>query len=118
MSVKSKVLEMNTGTTNSSSIIVITKKFDLGVPDLQKRFSKMTLTYKAASTVLVQVILDTVNFQSTDTIITFPSNSYLTPVTRPFGSVAKVATFKLTTSAADFELDSFEVEYEIIGGNP
>ncbi len=66
MAVSTRVKEVNTGSAASSTALISSKKFDFGSPDIQKRFRKITMLYKASSDVTVTVFLDGDAFASAD----------------------------------------------------
>lgn len=108
--------EFNTGSLATSTCAIKTKRFDLGIPDQQKRFSKLHLVYKASSAVTVGVYVD--GGAVADSTLTFASQSTLDSVSQAFSSVGKSVEIEIRCSASDFELDSVDLDYQILGSNP
>jgi|TARA_R100000081_G_scaffold91992_1_gene71956 hypothetical protein len=118
MAVSTRVKEVNTGSAASSTALVSSKKFDFGSPDIQKRFRKITMLYKASSDVTVTVFLDGDAFASADATITFPSNSAITSVSRVFSSVGKIGYFNISCAASNLQIESIDIDYDLLGSNP
>jgi len=90
------------------------------MPDMQKRFSKITMIYKASSAVTVKVYLDSAfdSSGSPDVTLTFASKSNLESVSKTFSSVGKTATLLIECSADNMEIDSIDMDYQLVGSNP
>lgn len=115
-----KVMEANTGAAASDTATITTKTFDFDAPDIQKRFSKIVMVYKASSYVTVRVYLDTafISSGSADASIKFDAQSSLGSVSKAFSSVGKTATFQVTSDASDLEIDSIDIDFQPLGSNP
>lgn len=123
-SILQQVRELNTGDLTIGALIstasVRTKRFDFEMPDMQKRFSKITMIYKASSAVTVKVYLDSAfdSSGSPDVTLTFASKSNLESVSKTFSSVGKTATLLIECSADNMEIDSIDMDYQLVGSNP
>lgn len=115
-----RVMEANTGQAASDTATITTKTFDFDAPDIQKRFSKIVMVYKALSDVTVRVYLDTafISGGSADATINFDAQSTIGSVSKAFSSVGKTATIKVTSDASDLEIDSIDIDYQPLGSNP
>jgi len=115
-----KVKEINTGSADSSAATVQTKRFDFNSPDVQKRFTKITVVYKASSALTFKFYLDTnfISGGSADATLTFPSQTYIGAVSKKFSAVGKTGIIQFTCSASDLEIDSIDIDYSLLGSNP
>ena len=120
MALVTMMKEVNTGSAATTSATVTTKTFDFGSPDIQKRFSKIVMVYKASSAVTVSVYLDTafISGGSADATLTFDSQSTLGAASKAFSSVGKTANIKIESSASNLEIDSIDIDYQPLGSNP
>lgn len=119
-SILQQVREINTGSAVTSTASVRTKRFDFEMPDMQKRFSKITMIYKASSAVTVKVYLDSAfdSGGSPDVTLTFASKSNLESVSKTFSSVGKTVTLLIECAASNMEIDSIDMDYQLVGSNP
>lgn len=119
-SILQQVREINTGSAVTSTASVRTKRFDFEMPDMQKRFSKITMIYKASSAVTVKVYLDSAfdSSGSPDVTLTFATKSNLESVSKTFSSVGKSATLLIECAANNMEIDSIDMDYQLVGSNP
>lgn len=119
MALTGAINELNTGSSVSTTANIRTKRFDFGSPEKQKRFSKVHIVYKSSSSVTINIYMDAgFILESPDATITFPSQTNLNPVSKMFSSVGKTIEIKIQTTASDFELESIDFEYDILGSNP
>jgi hypothetical protein len=120
MALITRIVEVNTGSAATTTAAVTTKRFDFGSPDVQKRFSKIVMVYKASSAVTVGVYLDTafISGGSADATITFDAQSTIGSVSKAFSSVGKTATIGINSSASNLEIDSIDIDYQPLGSNP
>ena len=120
MAISIKVKQINTGSADSGVSVLRTKRFDFNTPDIQKRFSKLSLIYKASSTITVAFYLDTnfISGGSSDATLIFPAQNYLTVATKVFSAVGKTGTIEMRCAASNLEIDSIEIDYALLGSNP
>ena len=120
MALDTKIQEINTGSADSSAMNLQTKRFDFDSPEMQKRFSKIVMVYKASSAVTISFYLDTTLLSggSADATITFAAQNYLGAVSKAFSAVGKTGTISIASSASNLEIDSIDIDYQIIGSNP
>tara|TARA_R110002020_G_scaffold1935_1_gene8855 strand:- start:6794 stop:9760 length:2967 start_codon:yes stop_codon:yes gene_type:complete len=110
------VVAINNGSLNTGNLILKTGRFDFGSPDTQKRINKVTLMYKSSATITFKVYVD--GSASADSTFTFAANSTLNSVSIACASVGKTAKFELSGSATNIEIDSIDIDYQILGSNP
>ena len=109
------VKELNTGSLSTATSYVQTKRFDFGLPEQQKRISKIHLVYKSSATVQITMSID--GSDSTN-VLTFAAHSEIDVESQPVLVLAKTVDFLIKATAADFILESMDVEYQILGSNP
>ena len=122
MAISIKVKEINTGSADSSEAIVQTKRFDFNSPDVQKRFTKITVVYKASSIVRFRIYLDQdleqVLVSSPTVTLDFPSQNSIQSASKTFSAVGKTGVLKITSTASNLEIDSIDIDYSLLGSNP
>ena len=107
--------ECNTGSQSTATAYVKTKRFDFGSPEQQKRISKIHLVYKSSATVQVNIEIDGSDSTS---ILTFSTQGEIDVESQPVSVLAKTVAFLVKSTAADFILESMDVDYQILGSNP
>jgi hypothetical protein len=110
------VAEYNTGSQNTSTAYVKTKRYDFGLPEQQKRFSKIHLVYKSSSTVDVEIFID--GEGSASTTLTFSAQSSIDVESQPLSVLGKTVEFRVSDASSNFILESMDVDYQILGSNP
>jgi len=122
MAISIKVKEINTGSADSSEAIVQTKRFDFNSPDVQKRFTKITVVYKASSILRFRLYLDQdleqVLISSPVVTLDFPSQNSIQSASKTFSAVGKTGVLKITSTASNLEIDSIDIDYSLLGSNP
>ena len=118
MASTTRMKEVNTGSAASNAATVTTKKFDFGTPDIQKRFRKITMVYKASSAVTVTIFLESNAFSSADATITFASQSAIASISKAFSSVGKIGFVTISCAASNMEIESIDIDYDLLGSNP
>ena len=120
MSLAIKVKQINTGDADTGTSALKTKRFDFDTPGVQKRFSKISIVYRASSALTVAFYLDTnfISGGSADATLVFPTQNYLAVVTKAFSAVGKTGTIEMRCSASNLEIDSIDIDYSLLGSNP
>ncbi len=122
MAISIKVKEINTGAADSSEATVQTKRFDFNSPDVQKRFTKITVVYKASSIVRFRIYLDQdleqVLVSSPTVTLDFPSQNSIQSASKTFSAVGKTGVIKITSTARNLDIDSIDIDYALLGSNP
>ncbi len=122
MAISIKVKEINTGSADSGEAIVQTKRFDFNSPDVQKRFTKITVVYKASSILRFRLYLDQdleqVLVSSPVVTLDFPSQNSIQSASKTFSAVGKTGVLKITSTASNLEIDSIDIDYSLLGSNP
>ena len=108
--------QLNTGSAVSTTSTVTSKRFDFGSPDTQKRINKITLMYKASSNVTVKIYVD--GSGSADTTLTFGTQSTVNSTSLACASLGKTMTIEVACDASNLEIDSMDIDYQILGSNP
>ena len=110
------VAEYNTGSQSGSTAYVKTKRYDFGLPEQQKRFSKIHLVYKSSSTVDVEIFID--GEDSASTTLTFSAQASIDVESQPLSVLGKTVEFRVSDASSNFILESMDVDYQILGSNP
>jgi|TARA_R100000479_G_scaffold36097_1_gene15980 hypothetical protein len=115
----SNVKTVGTGSQNTDSFTVTTKRFDFGAPELQKRFRKINITYQSASALTVEIYAGESGTGSSVTeTLTFPLKSSIVNVSKAMRAVGKTLVLKITSASRELKLDSIDIEYDVLGSNP
>jgi len=110
------VAEYNTGSQSGTTAYVKTKRYDFGLPEQQKRFSKIHLVYKSSSTVDVEIFID--GEGSASTTLTFSAQASIDVESQPLSVLGKTVEFRVSDASSNFILESMDVDYQILGSNP
>jgi len=115
----STVRVVGTGSLNTDSFTVTTKRFDFGAPELQKRFKKINITYKSASALTVEIYAGEAGTGSSVTeTLTFPLKAAIVNVSKAMRAVGKTLVVKITSASRELELESIDIDYDLLGSNP
>ena len=115
----STVRRVGTGSQNSDSFTVTTKRFDFGAPELQKRFRKINMTYQSASALTVEIYAGEAGTGSSVTeTLTFPVKTSIVNVSKAMRAVGKTLVVKITSASNELKLESIDIDYDVLGSNP
>ena len=112
-------LFVSTSNDATSTVKLKTKRFDFGLPDQFKRFTKLHITYLGsggASQLTVKAYIDGNTTESfTQTIA---DNATLTTDSFVINELGKSIEIEISGVASDTRIDGIDIDYDIEGGNP
>jgi len=112
-------LFLSTSNEASSTVKLKTKRFDFGVPDQYKRFTKLHITYLgsgAASNLTVKVYIDG---DSTASLTqTIADSTILTTDSFIINELGKSIEVEVSGIASNTRIDGIDIDYDIEGSNP
>jgi len=112
-------LFLSTTNENTSTIKLKTKRFDFGLPDQFKRFTKLHITYLGsggASQLTVKAYIDGNTTESfTQTIA---DSTTLTTDSFVINELGKSIEIEISGVASDTRIDGIDIDYDVEGGNP
>jgi len=112
-------LFLSTSNEDSSTVKLKTKRFDFGVPDQFKRFTKLHITYLgngAASNLTVKVYIDG---DSTASLTqTIADSTILTTNSFIINELGKSIEVEVSGIANNTRIDGIDIDYDIEGSNP
>jgi len=113
------VNRVNTGSASTSSLLILTKRFDFEAPDVQKRFRKITMVYKSGTALTVNLYVD--DGYTTGTVaetVTMGTHSNILSASNAIRAVGKTLQVSIASTSSDIELDSIDIDYDLLGSNP
>ena len=116
-----KVTNLFSSTSNdsTSTMLLKTKRFDFGLPDQFKRFTKLHITYKGSGTgtaMSYKVYLDGSNTPSiTQEMI---EHTTLQTHSSRINELAKSIEIEVYGVESNVRIDGIDIDYDIEGGNP
>jgi hypothetical protein len=112
-------LFLSTSNEATSTVKLKTKRFDFGVPDQFKRFTKLHITYLgngAASNLTVKVYIDG---DSTASLTqTISDSTILTTDSFIINELGKSIEVEVSGIASNTRIDGIDIDYDIEGSNP
>tara|TARA_R100001463_G_scaffold62013_5_gene114903 strand:- start:1400 stop:4378 length:2979 start_codon:yes stop_codon:yes gene_type:complete len=115
----SAVKRVGAGSTSSTTALLVTKRFDLGTPDVQKRFNKIIMTYQSGASITVNVYVDAGYSASSATeTFDFPTKTALVTESMAIRAVGKSIQLMIGAASDSLKIDTIEIEYDLLGSNP
>jgi hypothetical protein len=112
-------LFLSTSNESTSTVKLKTKRFDFGLPDQFKRFTKMHITYLGSggtSNLTVKAYIDGNTTESfTQTIA---DSSTLTTDSFVVNELGKSIEIEISGVASNTRIDGIDIDYDVEGGNP
>ena len=112
-------LFVSTSNDATSTVKLKTKRFDFGLPDQFKRFTKLHITYLGsggASQLTVKAYIDGNTTESfTQTIA---DSATLTTDSFVINELGKSIEIEISGVASDTRIDGIDIDYDVEGGNP
>jgi len=111
-----KIIKLDAWTSSLSTATIKTKRYDFASPELKKRFTKIYLTFSAASAVTVKLYVN--GNSSADKTLTFALQNQKDSAGKLISLTGKSIEIEVSCGAGDFELDDIMLDYDPIGANP
>ena len=111
-----RVENLFTGSVGAANLLLKTKRYDFGSPETFKRFTKLHITFKAATTPYFKIYID-----GSDTsegqrgLSTYTTLTTHSKVLNHLGKTIEVEVYGIST---DFRIDGIDIDYDIEGSNP
>ena len=116
-----KVTNVFSSTTNdaTSTMLLKTKRFDFGVPDQFKRFTKLHITYKGSGTgtaMSYKVYIDGSDTASiTQEMVEHTTLQTHSTIINELGKSIEIEIYGVESNV---RIDGIDIDYDIEGGNP
>ena len=101
---------------DSPTLLLKTKRFDFGLPDQFKRFTKLHVTYLSSGIPYFKVYID--GNSTSEGQIGMAAHSTLTTYSAVVNELGKTIEIEVYGSASNFRIDGIDIDYDIEGNNP
>jgi hypothetical protein len=111
-----KVENVASGSTTTTTLAIKTKRYDFGLPEQFKRFTKLHLIYLSGTSVTVNIHID--GNSSIDLALTFASNTTLGVDSQRINLLGRSIEIQVTATNANTRIEGIDLEYDLEGANP